>query len=254
MKTLIINLFNRLSQIGVNETDSKELKIQKSILTLSGSMISIAGILWGLTYIYMDRPIAGMLPLAYTVISVSSLLYFAYSKNFRIFRFIQLLDIFLIPILLQWALGGFHNGSMLIIWSLMAPFGAWVFGDRKLASKWFAAYIIFALISGVLDSTLVERTQPLSSLFILIFYVMNIIVTATVMYILLSYSAYQREKVTNELKDQYHFASEMIKQIKVVSSETEEISNNLVAASGESTASFSELKDEIERTKNRAVV
>ncbi len=254
MKSWFANLFNRLSHIGVVETDSKELKIQKSILTLSGSMIAVAGIMWGSLYLYMERPIAGILPFVYTAVGLSSILYFAYSKNFKVFRFIQLLDIFLIPILLQWVLGGFHNGSMLIIWSLMAPFGAWVFGNRQLAFKWFLAYVIFALISGVLDSTLAEMTQPLSSLFILIFYVMNIIVTATVMYVLLSYSSHQREKVANELTEQYYFASEMIKQVKVVSSQTEKISNSLMESSKESTSSFSELKDEIERTKNRAIV
>ncbi len=117
MKSWFANLFNRLGQIGVVETDSKELKIQKSILTLSGSMIAAAGIIWGSFYFYMERLIAGILPFIYTVIGLSSILY---------------------------------------------------------------------------------------------------------------------------------FASEMIKQVKVVSSQTEEISNNLVAASGESTAFFSDLKDEIE--------
>ncbi|GMT49886.1 MAG: hypothetical protein IEMM0008_1425 [bacterium] len=254
MKSWFANLFSRLSNIGVLETDSNELKIQKSILTLSGSMIAVAGLMWGILYLYMERPIAGIFPFVYTAISLSSILYFAYSKNFKIFRFIQLLGIFLLPFLEQWALGGFHNSSVVIIWSLMAPFGAWVFGNRKMAFRWFLAYIVFALISGVLDNTLAEMTQPLPSLFILVFYVMNVIVTSTIMYVLLSYSFRQREKIMDELKEQYHFASEMIKQVKIVSSQTEKISNNLVAASKESTVSFSDLKDEIERTKNRAIV
>ena len=92
-----------------------------------------------------------MIPLAYSFISLASIIYFGYTRRFRVFRFSQLLLILLLPCILMLTLGGFLNGSAVILWGLLSPLGAMLFDKQSNSPRWLIAYIALIVISYILQ-------------------------------------------------------------------------------------------------------
>ena len=105
-----------------------------------------AGVVWGVMYILFNEPLAGAIPLSYSVISLLSILYFGQTRQYRYFRFSQLTLILLLPFLLMIALGGFIHGSAVVLWSLICPMGAMLFDEPQRAPRWFLAFISLVVL------------------------------------------------------------------------------------------------------------
>jgi guanylate cyclase len=151
MNSLLPKLFLRIASLGADRDDSEEIKLQKSLLVLCTFPFMMAGTGWGLVYIYYGEIAAGIIPLSYSVFSFFSVIYFAISHRYKIFRFSQLLLILLLPVALMFALGGFISGSAVIIWSLICPLGAMLFDQQQNAPRWFIAFFLLVFISGLLQ-------------------------------------------------------------------------------------------------------
>jgi len=104
-------------RIGMDPNDDDDIRLQKSLLTLCAIPFAFAGVIWGLTYILLGEPLAGAIPLSYAVISLLSIILFGLTHRYHFFRFSQLTLILLLPFLLMMALGGFVNGSSVILWA-----------------------------------------------------------------------------------------------------------------------------------------
>jgi adenylate cyclase len=141
--------FARISSIGARETDNEEMKLQKSLLVISSIPFMITGVIWGIMYILFGEMLSAMIPLAYALISLSSIIFFGYSRKFNTFRFSQLLLILLLPFILMLSLGGFVNGSAVVLWSLLSPLGAMLFYRPSSAYKWLIAFAILVFISFI---------------------------------------------------------------------------------------------------------
>ena len=96
----------RLSKAAVVPSDTDELRLRKAVLILLSGIYTILGVLWGVGYMALGRPLAGSFPLGYSVISSLSLYYFFRSKGYKFFCRGQLTLILILPVLLQWSLGG----------------------------------------------------------------------------------------------------------------------------------------------------
>jgi guanylate cyclase len=133
----------------------------------------LAGTAWGILYYTWGEQKSSLIPLMYTLFSFLSLIYFAYSRRFVFFRFSQLLNILLLPVALMVSLGGFVNGSAVILWSLICPLGAMLFNKESNARWWFFAFIVLVIGSGIIQPWL--RTQNnLTAGQINFFFVMNL--------------------------------------------------------------------------------
>ena len=75
----------RLSNYASLPSDTDELRLRKAVLILLAGMCTILGVFWGIAYIALDHPLAGMFPLGYSVISAVSLVYFFRSKGYKSF-------------------------------------------------------------------------------------------------------------------------------------------------------------------------
>jgi guanylate cyclase len=149
--------FTRISSIGARETDNEEMKLQKSLLVISSIPFMITGVIWGIMYILFGEMLSAMIPLVYALISLSSIIYFGYSHRFDTFRFSQLLLILLLPFILMLSLGGFVNGSAVVLWSLLSPLGAMLFYKPSSAYKWLISFAILVFISFIVQPWL--RTE-----------------------------------------------------------------------------------------------
>ena len=178
-------------QIGADPADSDELRLQKSLMLGGAFMFIIAGVLWGVIYIALREPLAGSIPIFYSVVSLLSVVLFGLTRRYRLFRFSQLLLILLLPFLLMLALGGFVNSSAVILWSLICPLGALLFAEPRQAPRWFMAYFGLVILSGFLQPYL-RVTNNLSPTVITVFFVLNIGAVSGVAFVLLSYFVRQK--------------------------------------------------------------
>jgi signal transduction histidine kinase/DNA-binding response OmpR family regulator len=206
------NLGVRISQIIeslVGEPDdSGEVRLQKTILVAFGLMMSVAGILWGFTYLYFDEPFAALFPFAYPVLFFLNLATFRLIRRYHWFRFAQLLFSLLLPFCLVVALqGGFLNSSAVIFWSLIAPLGALLVAGYRQAIGWFLAYLILLLINAVIGSS-VDHTNNLSPALITTFFVMNIGGVSGAAFVLLHYFLRQKNAAALEIARLYKEAQQ----------------------------------------------
>jgi len=85
-----------------------------------------------------------------------------------------LLLILLLPFLLQWSLGGFSNGSAVMVWAFFAPLAAMLFADLAHAAGWLLAFLVLTLVSGFIDLTpFAAQVRPMPRLANVVFFVMN---------------------------------------------------------------------------------
>ena len=183
----------RIAHIGSDPNDDDDLRLQKSVLVLSTFPFMTAGVAWGLMYFLFNEPLAGAIPFSYGVISLISVLHFKQSRLYRIFRFSQLVLILLLPFFLMMALGGFINGSAVILWSLICPLGAMLFDDHHKAPRWFVAFGTLVVLSALLQPYL-RASNNLSPAVVAFFFVMNIIAVGSLVFMMVYYFVGQKNK------------------------------------------------------------
>ena len=136
-QNLIQQALSFIARIGSDPNDDDDIRLQKSLLVMSAFPFMVAGAAWGLIYLGSNEPLAGSIPLSYSLISLLSIIHFGQTRQYRFFRFSQLTLILLLPFFLMVALGGFINGSAVILWSLLCPLGALLFDEPRQAPRWF---------------------------------------------------------------------------------------------------------------------
>jgi diguanylate cyclase (GGDEF)-like protein len=169
----IASIVWKFCNLGASETDSDQERLTKAILTLTAVIIAFLAIFWGGLYIYVGYPLSGAIPLSYAAISFVSIIFFFITKQFVFFRSSQFLLIFLLPFLLMWSLGGFANGSVVMVWAFFTPLAALFFADKNQMTRWVIAFFVFTVISGLIDPYVRPLAPPMDPLYNTLFFVMN---------------------------------------------------------------------------------
>ena len=177
-------IFTLISKIGVTADDDDETRLQKLIIVLTSILISISAIIWGLIYILYGELVAGLIPLTYSAITILWILILRVSNMYPIFSFSQILMILLLPFFLMMVLGGFVNGSAVIVWAFFAPLASLLSGQSKRAVIWFFAFAILILLSASIQPYL--RTENnLPDIVKTIFFTINIGTVSLVTFLVL---------------------------------------------------------------------
>lgn len=121
----------RIARIGANPDDDDDTRLQKTLLVVCAFPFMFAGFAWGIMYFLFRELLAGAIPFSCGIISLLSMLHFAWTHHYTFFRFSQLLLILLLPFLLMISLGGFVNGSAVVLWALISPLGALLFDQPR---------------------------------------------------------------------------------------------------------------------------
>jgi adenylate cyclase len=180
-----------VANIGADPNDDDDIRLQKSLLVVCAIPFMVAGVGWGLMYIFFKEPLAGFIPLAYGIISLLSVIYFGRTHQYRFFRFSQLTLILLLPFLLMIALGGFINGSAVVLWAIICPLGAMLFDEPRHAPRWFRVFVFLVVLSGFLQPY-VRSANNLSMTLILFFFVINILGVASLVFLMVYYFVGQK--------------------------------------------------------------
>ena len=122
-----------------------------------------------------------------------TLVAFARTKDYRFFRFSQIVLIFLLPFLLQWSLGGYVASSAVSLWALVGVFGALFFYTARQAVPWFAVFVVLTIISGLMDPSLAASAAAIPMGVQVTFFVLNILGVSVTAYLLLQYAVRERD-------------------------------------------------------------
>ncbi len=186
MNRLINRAFAWAVHIGRDPDDDDDIRLQKSLLTVCAIPFAFAGALWAVTYILLGELLAGIIPLFYAIISMLSIVHFGLTRRYHFFRFSQLTLILLLPFLLMMALGGFVSGSAVILWALICPLGALLFGDPAYASRWLLAFVGLVALSGFLQPY-VDFSNNFSPTAIIFFFVVNLTTVGSLIFLMVFY-------------------------------------------------------------------
>ena len=199
----------RLARLGADPEDDEELRHKKALLVRLAVLIAPVSALWGILYLALGSPV-GIAPFVYFAISVGSLVVFARTKSFRFLLLVQLLDILIAPTAGgQMLVGGFLPSGGVALWGILAPLGALVFLDVRRAIRWFAAFLIVFVLTGVLGETLFPDAD-LPVWFTSTMLALNIIGAGSVAFTLLASFASQRDAALRALRAEQEKAEELL--------------------------------------------
>ena len=139
----------RLARIGVRPEDDDDLRAKKNLLVLLAVLILPVSLVWGSLYLGFGSMV-GVIPFIYFAVSVGSLVVFARTGNFRFLLDTQLLDVMLTTTIGQMLIGGFLPSGGVALWGGLAPLGALLFVEVREAVRWFMAFVVVFVITGVL--------------------------------------------------------------------------------------------------------
>ena len=152
---------DRIANLWVVPTDSEDERLYKAIVTFSSLLITCVATFWVVAYAALGLWLPAAIPLSYQVVTILGFLYTYRTRRFPLFRFSQLAMMLLLPVLLQWSVGGFAASGAVMLWALWAPVGALMFYGARQALPWFAAYLGLTLVSGLLDGYLARHAPVL---------------------------------------------------------------------------------------------
>ncbi|HET7928320.1 MAG TPA: adenylate/guanylate cyclase domain-containing protein [Actinomycetota bacterium] len=188
-----------LARIGADPGDDEERRQKKSLLVLLAVLIAPVSVVWGILYLALGSWV-GIAPLVYCAISVASLLVFARTKNFQFLLVVQLLDILIAPTAGgQMLVGGFLPSGGVGLWGILAPLGALVFLEVPRAVRWFFAFIVVFLLTGIAGE-LFFPDADLPVWFTSTMLALNVVGVASISFMLLATFAHQRNEALTALR------------------------------------------------------
>ncbi len=195
--------------IGAEVMDTQEEKLRKSLLIFASAFMTFAVMFWLAIYWMMGINFSSNVPLGYQAISVASLAYYIRTRNFEVFRFIQLTLFLFAPFVMQWSIGSSVTSSGVALWALLAPIGALVAVGWRESIPWFVAYVVLTAISGFFDWYLATGAAtgiPLNT--IGVFFALNFTAMSAILYFLVRYFVIETEKIKSQLDQQHALLAE----------------------------------------------
>ncbi len=200
----LATFMTRLRTAGVEPGDSEELKLRKQLLVFAMGLMTATPVLWLALYWMMGLDISASLPFGYQLVSLATLIAYLVTRNFNFFRAAQLCLFLFFPFVLQWKLGNFISASGVVLWGLMAPIGAILLYSPRESIPWFVAYVVLIAASAAVDYQLagsVSSIPPIPEKTSVVFFALNFIAIAAIVYTLLRFAAVERDKSKAHLEE-----------------------------------------------------
>ena len=199
----------KLPVITEETMDTQEDKLQKDLLIFACGFMNLAVALWLAIYWLMGLNFSANVPLLYQLISVASLVYYLKTKQFELFRFVQLSLFLFAPFAMQWTIGSSVTSSGIMLWALLAPIGALVVSGWRESVPWFIAYIIMTAVSGTFDYFLgAEESSGIAMKTIGVFFALNFAAMSAIIYFLVRHFVVEMERIKSQLDQQHQLLAE----------------------------------------------
>jgi guanylate cyclase len=186
----------RVSQWGARPDDDPRTVSRKTSLMLVSGLVLVLSPAWIGTYLVLGRPLSAAIPGAYAVFAVALLAYMARTGRHGLAVTAQKLAMFTLPILLQWSLGGFAQGSAVMLWSFIAVLLVLIVDGYRAAWAWFTALVVALVASALLEPLLLRNVAPLPEPIRIGFFVINVAGPLFTAMVALVYFLRQRDAAT----------------------------------------------------------
>jgi adenylate cyclase len=201
----------RLVRLGADPTDDEDLRQKKSLLVLIVALVLPVSAVWGALYIGFGS-LAGITAFIYFVVSIGSLVVFARTGRFRLLLVTQLADILFAPTAGQMLVGGFLPSGGVALWGILAPLGALVFLPVPRAIRWFVAFVLVFLVTGVAGEVFFPDAD-FPSWFPSTMLALNIIGAGAISFTLLASFAKQRNDALVALRAEQERSETLIRNV-----------------------------------------
>jgi adenylate cyclase len=202
----------RLAEVGADPLDDDETRASKALLVLISVLILPVALLWAGLYLAFGSPV-GWVPLAYFAVLLGALVVFARTRDFDRFLFVSQVSILFAPTISMAPLGGFLGAGGVGLWGILAPLGALVFDDVRSAARWYAAYLVVFLGSGLTGELLGGMEPTVPRWFTSTMLGLNVAVGGTIVFTLLAMFAGQRRDALAALRDEQARAESLLLNI-----------------------------------------
>jgi adenylate cyclase len=189
----------RLSLVGADPHDDEDLRARKALLVLISVLILPISAIWGALYLAFGSPV-GVVPLVYFCVLLGAIAVFSRTRDFPWLLRVAQLAILLAPTLSMIPLGGFLEAGGVGLWGILAPLGALVFSDVRSAARWYVAFLVVFLGSGIAGEIIGPIWDPLPGWFTSTMLALNIAVGGTIVFTLLALFASQRSDALAALR------------------------------------------------------
>ena len=202
----------RLALVGADPRDDEDLRARKALLVSISVLILPVAALWGALYLALGSPV-GVVPLVYFGILLAAIAVFSRTRDFPWLLRVGELAILLAPTLSMIPLGGFVGSGGVGLWGILAPLGALVFRDVRAAARWYLAYLVVFLGSGLAGELVGPVWPPLPGGFTTTMLALNIAVGGTIVFTLLAVFARQRRDALAALSEEQAKAENLLLNI-----------------------------------------
>lgn len=200
-----------LARIGADPRDDEELRRKKALLVLLAILILPVSVVWGSLYLGFGSPV-GVVPYVYFAVSLGSLVVFARTRSFHFLLVTQLLDILFTTTAGQMLVGGFLPSGGVGLWGILAPLGALVFLEVRQAVRWFGAFLMVFLLTGLAGEVLFSDADlPVG--FTSTMLALNVIGAGSVAFTLLAVFADQRNAALTALQAEQEKSEDLLLKI-----------------------------------------
>jgi class 3 adenylate cyclase len=200
----LAELGRRLRTAGIEPDDGDDVKLKKSLLMLAMGLTVAAPVLWLVLYGFLGLNLPASVVFGFQLVSLGTLGVYLVTRNFDLFRVLQLSLYLFFPFVLQWQLGDFITASGFVLWGLLAPIVAVLVYSPRDSIPWFAAYIVLIAAAAAGDYYLfAEGAKPpaVPPKTIVVFFALNFVAISSVVYFLLRYAAVERDKSKTRLEE-----------------------------------------------------
>jgi adenylate cyclase len=202
----------RLALVGADPLDDEDLRARKALLVLISVLILPVAALWGALYLAFGSPV-GVVPLVYFGVLLGAIAVFARTRDFPWLLRVGQVDILLAPTLSMIPLGGFLAAGGVGLWGILAPLGALVFSDVRSAVRWYVAFLVVFLGSGIAGEVIGPIWEPLPDWFTSTMLALNIAVGGAIVFTLLAVFARQRRDALAALQQEQAKAENLLLNI-----------------------------------------
>ena len=203
---------DRAARIGADPTDDDELRLRKTLLVLICILILPISLVWGAIYLALGA-MAGLIAWLYLAISVAAIVVFSRTRDTTWFLRVELLDILLAPTISMAFVGGFVASGGVGLWGILAPLGALVFDGARAGVRWFVAFIVVFLVSGIVGELVSGGRSPLPTWFQSTMIALNVTFAGAVVFGLLATFVRQREEALAALRVEQDRAENLLLNI-----------------------------------------
>jgi adenylate cyclase len=201
----------RLAQVGADPRDDEDTRLRKALLFFISLLILPIALVWGTLYLALGAQ-SGYLAYAYFGVVLGAIAIFAWNRNLEFLLRTQLVAIVLAPTISMIPLGGFLASGGVGLWGILAPLGALVFGDARAGVRWFIAFLVAFLGSGIAGEVL-GTSSALPAWFLSTMLALNVVVGGSIVFTLLALFAKQRQDALVALRGEQAKAEDLLLNI-----------------------------------------